>query len=89
MSWQPPDNRGCLPLTGYTIQKRENSWDKVVIISPEKTECVVKGLKAGTFYFFRVKANNSKGSSTWLETVKPDTTLAVTGKVDLNLLFTV
>lgn len=86
LAWQPPDNRGGLRLTGYTIEKREDGWKKVATVSPEKTEYLIRGLKPGTYYYFQVKANNSKGSGKGLETVKPIETLDVTGKLEFYLI---
>lgn len=82
LSWKPPDNRGGLRLTGYIVEKRENKWVEVAMIAPEKTECLVQGLTAGSQYYFQVRANNSKGSSRGLQTVKPVETLQVTGKLE-------
>jgi titin len=71
LTWQPPKDDGGSPITGYVIEKRENSkgkWTPVDRVGKGITELDVKRLQEGQEYYFRVKAENKKGISEALET---------------------
>ena len=70
LSWQPPQ-KGYIP-THYILKKREAGflfWVRINMIpAEENTEYKVEGLKAGTWYSFRVIAKFKKGKSKPCET---------------------
>lgn len=74
LSWQPPEDDGSLPITGYVIEKRDvmrTSWNRAEAVYDQKTEAVVSKLTKGEEYCFRVFAVNRKGQSEALEMKQP------------------
>ena len=82
LSWQPPQ-KGYIP-THYILEKREAGsliWVRIDMIpAKENTEYKVKGLKAGTWYSFRVIAKFVKGKSRPCETESPTQTKPIRSK---------
>nr|XP_006823014.1 PREDICTED: titin-like [Saccoglossus kowalevskii] len=64
LNWSPPDEDGGSPITGYTVEMKEQfgfRWSKVNKISVTDTSYKVEGLKEGNEYEFRVCAENKAG----------------------------
>ncbi|XP_071104533.1 twitchin-like isoform X3 [Haliotis cracherodii] len=64
LKWKPPTDNGGAEVTGYIIEKCEEGstlWEKVPGL-PTGTSHLVKGLKEGKTYQFRVKAENIYGT---------------------------
>ena len=84
MSWQHPEEVGNSKLTHYIIEKRESKgaddeWTSVERVAPEETKCHVAGLQEATLYFFRVSAQNKRGTGQPIETDGPVLTKSITG----------
>ena len=65
LSWSRPDADAS--ISSYRIEKREVSrqiWDVVGNVDASETSYTIRGLKAGTDYYFRVIAENGAGAST-------------------------
>jgi len=64
LSWTPATTGG--PVTSYTIEWRQGTSQTRRVISVEgRTNFLHTGLTHNTEYFYRVRANNSAGSSGW------------------------
>lgn len=73
VSWKAPTDNGGSEIIGYIVERREatrNAWYTVDSRVTE-TQLVVKGLKEGTKYHFKVTAENSFGISASLKTEQP------------------
>lgn len=73
VSWKVPVDDGGSEILGYIIERREaarNAW-YTVDSRVTDTQLVVKGLKEGTEYHFKVTAENSFGISSSLKSEKP------------------
>lgn len=73
VSWKPPTNDGGSDILGYIVERREaarNAWYTVDSRVTE-TQLIVKGLKEGTEYHFKVTAENSFGISGSLKSEEP------------------
>lgn len=73
VSWKPPTNDGGSEILGYIVERREaarNAWYTVDSRVTE-TQLIVKGLKEGTEYHFKVTAENSFGISGSLKSEQP------------------
>lgn len=73
VSWKAPTDNGGSEIIGYIVERREatrNAWYTVDSRVTE-TQLVVKGLKEGTEYHFKVTAENSFGISASLKTEQP------------------
>ena len=67
LAWQPPEDDGGKPLTGYVVEKLDKGrW--VPVGRTKDTEMDVPGLQEGKEYSFRVRAVNDEGESEPLET---------------------
>ena len=90
LSWQPLVDEGNSSLIHYIVEKREGKdvdrdrgWITVEKVSPEETKCHVIGLKAGTLYWFRVSAQNKRGTGQPLETDDLVLTKTITGTLQI------
>ena len=66
LSWRAPDGADAWSITGYRVEKREVSrqgWEVVGNVDATETSFTVRGLRAGTDYYFRVIAENGAGAS--------------------------
>lgn len=73
VSWKPPTDDGGSEILGYIVERREptrNAW-YTVDSRVTDTQLVVKGLKEGTEYLFKVTAENSFGISASLKSDHP------------------
>lgn len=73
VSWKAPTDNGGSEILGYIIERREtarNAW-YTVDSRVTDTQLVVKGLKEGTEYHFKVTAENSFGVSSSLKSEQP------------------
>nr|XP_006823016.1 PREDICTED: titin-like [Saccoglossus kowalevskii] len=64
LTWNPPDNDGGSPITGYFIEKRDvtrDRWSKVNKDAVKNPKLTVENLTEGTTYEFRVSAKNDAG----------------------------
>jgi hypothetical protein len=64
LTWSPPSDTGCLPLTSYLVNK--NGVDLPAIISPGQntyTDSIVSGGSIGTQITYQLKAINAAGAS--------------------------
>lgn len=64
LSWQPPEDDGGSPITGYIIEKRDASrtmWTNVDRVDKNTLKLVVSKLIEGNSYFLRVRAENKAG----------------------------
>lgn len=67
LAWQPPEDDGGKPLTGYVVEKLDKGrW--VPVGRTKGNEIDVGGLQEGKEYSFRVRAVNEEGESEPLET---------------------
>ena len=66
LSWLEPDDGG-LNISGYTVQWRSGNqaFSTGRQATSTDTEHTVSSLTNGTEYFFRVRATNSQGNSSW------------------------
>ncbi|ESO03551.1 hypothetical protein HELRODRAFT_191869 [Helobdella robusta] len=73
LDWKPPADDGGAEVTGYIIEKCDEDTGLWLPISDviSGTKHVVKGLKKGKKYKFRVKAENQYGVSDPVETDRP------------------
>ena len=84
LSWQHPEEVGNSKLTHYIVEKKESKgpddeWTLVERVAPEETKCHVTGLQEATLYFFRVSAQNKRGTGQPIETDGPVLTKSITG----------
>lgn len=73
VSWRVPMDDGGSEILGYILERREatrNAWYTVESRVTD-TQVVVKGLKEGTEYHFKVTAENSFGVSSSLKSEQP------------------
>lgn len=63
LQWNPPENSGGKPITGYVVEKRERGgeWIKVNNYPTPNTTYTVQDLREGNKYEFRVSAQNEAG----------------------------
>lgn len=67
LAWQPPEDDGGKPITGYVVEKLDKGrW--VPVGRTKDAEMDVGGLQEGKEYSFRVRAVNEEGESEPLET---------------------
>lgn len=70
LKWQPPSSTGCLPITGYIVNK--NGVDLVTVISPSQNSYIDDisiGGTIGTTIDYKIKAINVAGPSPYTETL--------------------
>ncbi len=76
LTWQPPASDGGATITGYIIEKRDQSsmtgWSRVERVKPHIYCYTASNLTPGHFYYFRVIAENARGRSNPLETRMPN-----------------
>uniref|UniRef100_A0A1A8V9L7 Connectin n=1 Tax=Nothobranchius furzeri TaxID=105023 RepID=A0A1A8V9L7_NOTFU len=73
VSWKVPTDDGGSEILGYIVERREaarNAW-YTVDSRVTDSQLVVKGLKEGTEYHFKVTAENSFGISASLKSEQP------------------
>lgn len=73
VSWKVPMDDGGSEILGYILERREatrNAW-YTVESRVNDTQVVVKGLKEGAEYHFKVTAENSFGVSSSLKSEQP------------------
>lgn len=73
VSWKVPTDDGGTEILGYIVERREatrNAW-YTVDSRVTDTQLVVKGLKEGTEYHFKVTAENTFGISASLKSEQP------------------
>ncbi|KAK6747288.1 hypothetical protein RB195_000476 [Necator americanus] len=67
LAWNPPEDDGGDPLTGYIIEAQDmdnkGKYIEVARVDGKTTEAKVKGLRNKGNYKFRVKAVNNEGES--------------------------
>ena len=77
VEWKPPATDGGAKVTGYRVEKCEETseeWVRVEDIKSYDTVCKITGLKEGVGYYFSVSAKNQAGYGEPCETetaVKP------------------
>lgn len=82
MSWNPPEDDGGVPITGYIIEHRDirrSTWMKSGSVGPDITSFKAANLVEGNEYYFRVTAVNDEGQGEWLESkeiIKPERELS-------------
>ncbi|XP_049301026.1 twitchin isoform X7 [Anopheles funestus] len=72
ISWQPPEDTGGCPLTGYLLEKMDvenGTWLQAGECGADQTTFDFTHLQKGRKFEFRVKAYNKEGESTPLETL--------------------
>lgn len=73
VTWKAPTDDGGSEILGYIVERREaarNAW-YTVDSRVTDTQLVVKGLREGTEYHFKVTAENSFGVSSSLKSEQP------------------
>lgn len=71
LQWQPPEDDGGSPITGYLVEKRDAKKTKYTIVErvgKVTNNIQVRNLMTGNEYYFSVKAENKAGLSEPLET---------------------
>ena len=71
LTWNPPDNDGGAPLTGYDIEclyAYNNAFLNKKTVKKETTSCTFGDLRLDDRYTFRIHAVNRIGRSEKLET---------------------
>ena len=66
ITWQPSEDDGGSPITGYYIEMREapkSSWTRVTTVNPDITSYCVQNLKIKKDYYFKIYAENNVGRS--------------------------
>ena len=66
ITWQPSEDDGGSPLTGYYIEMREapkSSWQRVTTVNADVTSYCVQNVKEKKEYFFKIFAENNVGRS--------------------------
>ncbi|MBI1351332.1 MAG: hypothetical protein GC156_09455 [Actinomycetales bacterium] len=79
LSWQPPENDGGRPLTGYRVDYRlsaDTDWILSARVPPDTTTWTVEGLTPAESYDFRIQAINSIGPGPANEQKSEEPTLA-------------
>ena len=74
ISWEAPSDDGGSPIIGYNYQYKEESdtdWTDTNGTNASTTAVTIEGLDPATYYFIRVRAVNSIGSSEWNTTPIP------------------
>ena len=77
VEWKPPTTDGGAKVTGYRVEKCEETseeWVRVEDIKSYDTVCKITGLKEGVGYYFSVSAKNQAGYGEPCETdavIKP------------------
>lgn len=77
LKWAPPKDNGGSDITDYIIEKKDRfspRWTTVEEVPGDQTELVVKKLKEGDEYQFRVTPKNKAGVG------KPSESVTVTPK---------
>lgn len=88
----------CKTATSYKVEYTTNKLyfdasSEVKSVTSETNYCIIKGIEQGYDYYFRVKAINSKGESTWSKIVykiigtkpEPPTTWALTNTAKISV----
>lgn len=73
LNWTRPLQNGGSPITGYTIEQRDNkktSWSRIAEVDRGTESYKAEFLIEGYEYFFRVKARNAAGSGEPTESTK-------------------
>ena len=86
LSWQPPEDDGGCPITGYLVEyhdARRTTWMKAASVKADATSFRMSDLVEGNDYYFRVSAINAEGSSKPLESKETVTPQRIMG----NLIF--
>lgn len=76
LEWKAPSHDGGSKITGYMVEKCEETsdkWMKVKSLKPYDTTLKVTDLKENVGYFFAVSAENEAGMSKPCETDSPVT----------------
>ncbi|OUC40207.1 immunoglobulin I-set domain protein, partial [Trichinella nativa] len=74
LQWNPPEDDGGSPITGYVISRRhlaQKHWEEVERLPEFVLEYTVSNLKQNARYLFRVNAVNSIGISEGTQTTEP------------------
>lgn len=69
LTWTVPDSDGGSPITGYIIQKKENTgkWTQSLKTTTTETTATIKSLIEKKEYEFRVAAVNLAGTGPFSE----------------------
>ena len=90
LEWKPPAKDGGAKVTGYRVEKCEETseeWVKVEDIKSFDTVYKVTSLKDGVGYYFSVSAKNQAGYGEPCETDKPIKPKKPEGKHDFSSVF--
>lgn len=63
IDWNPPENNGGTPITGYIVKKSQDksTWTKVASVNSYETYCRASKLPEGQEFYFQVSAENKVG----------------------------
>ena len=87
VSYQPPENDGGAPVTGYILEHRtaasDSEWIRVNDTPVTDLQYTVDNLTPATEYEFRVAAENKAGMSDFSQI----SAMTTTGKHNINLTY--
>jgi len=81
VNWSAPSDTGGLSITSYRVQRATNSGFSTGLVETDlsTTSLNVTGLSPVTTYYFRVRATNSAGNSSYSSTASQATGITVPG----------
>ena len=67
MTWNPPENTGGSPITGYTLQYRAGSGNWSFHYLGSGAASTISGLSIGSRYTVQIRTHTDAGESSWAQ----------------------